>query len=512
MLNLSVLMEDSAIKFGSNPAFSFANSSFTFSEVNALANNLANGLNEIGIKPGHKVAISCPNCIWFPVIYYAALKTGAVVVPLNILLKADEIKYHLEDCEANTYFCFKGSQTLPIGDFGREAFNKVPGCKNFVLIGEDKPVGKNTYTIQELLEGQSANFDSYTTSADDTAVIIYTSGTTGKPKGAELTHSNLFCNAVLSSDLFSVSTSDVQLVVLPLFHIFGMTVLLNAGLYKAAHSILVPKFEAKEIIEHLTTYKVTLFAGVPTMYWALLNIQHPEIQDEAIIKSLRLCISGGASLPLAVLNGFEKRFGVQILEGYGMSEGAPVVTFNDLRVGKKPGSIGTAVWGVKVKIVGSNGEELPSGIKGELIFKGHNVMKGYYRKPEDTSEVIKNGWMHSGDIAIKDEDGFYFIVDRLKDMIIRGGMNVYPREIEEVIMKHPAVSLVAVIGLPHDKLGEEVKAFIILKEGQKVRAEEIIVWCQERLASYKYPRMVEFCTSLPMTATGKLLKKELRNM
>lgn len=512
MLNLSMLMEDSALKFGSNPAFTFANSSFTFSEVNALANNLANGLNKIGIKPGHKVAMSCPNCIWFPVIYYAVLKIGAVVVPLNILLKADEIKYHLEDCEANTYFCFKGSQTLPIGDFGREAFNNVPGCKKFVLIGEDEPIGKNTYTLTKLLAGQSAKFDSYTTSADDTAVIIYTSGTTGKPKGAELTHSNLFCNAVLSADLFSVNTSDVLLVVLPLFHIFGMTVLLNAGLYKAAHSILVPKFDANEIIEYITNYKVTLFAGVPTMYWALLNSRHAHIQDKLIIKTLRLCISGGASLPLAVLNGFEKRFGVQILEGYGMSEGAPVVTFNDLRFGKKPGSIGTAVWGVKVKIVNAEGEELPVGQKGELVFKGHNVMKGYYQKPDDTNAVLKNGWMHSGDVAIKDEDGFYFIVDRLKDMIIRGGMNVYPREIEEVMMKHPAISFVAVVGIPHDKLGEEVKAFIILKEKQNVTAEEIIEWCRKQLASYKYPRTVEFCATLPMTATGKLLKKELRNM
>jgi long-chain acyl-CoA synthetase len=250
--------------------------------------------------------------------------------------------------------------------------------------------------------------------------------------------------------------------------------------------------------------------GVPTMYWGLLQYTKEGFDYEKIARNLRLAGSGGAALPVKVLEEFSKRFNVLILEGYGMSEGSPVVTFNQAEVGTKPGSIGTPVWGVEVKLVDENGQEVATGEKGELLYRGHNVMKGYYNKPEATAETIQDGWLHSGDIATRDEDGFYFIVDRTKDMIIRGGLNVYPREVEEILIQHEAVSLTAIIGIPDEKQGEEIKAFVVLKEGKQASAEELREYARERMAAYKYPRKIEFVDSLPMSATGKILKKELR--
>jgi long-chain acyl-CoA synthetase len=343
-------------------------------------------------------------------------------------------------------------------------------------------------------------------------VVIYTSGTTGRPKGAELSHSNLFTNAAMCVDLFEYTPKDTVLIVLPMFHIFAMTCMMNAAVQKAVHCILLPKFDAEAVFGLMEKHKVTVFGGVPTMYWGLLNYKNEgdKFDLKAIANNLRRAVSGGAALPVQVLEDFKTRFGVDILEGYGMSEGSPVVTFNQPEFGCKPGSIGTPVWGVDVKLVDTEGNEVPVGEKGELLYRGPNVMKGYFNKPEANAETLKNGWLCSGDIAIKDEDGFYFIVDRTKDMIIRGGFNVYPREVEEVMIQHEAVSLVAVIGIPNDQFGEEIKAFVVLKDGKSVSAEDLIAWTKSKIAAYKYPRHVEFLAALPMSATGKILKKELR--
>ena len=253
-----------------------------------------------------------------------------------------------------------------------------------------------------------------------------------------------------------------------------------------------------------------MFSGVPTMYWGLLNYTDAKFDYQLIASKLRLCCSGGAALPVKVLHEFEKRFNVPILEGYGMSEGSPVVTFNQLNAPRKPGSIGKPFWGVEVKLVDENGNEVAAGEKGELWYRGHNVMKGYYKKPAETAMSLTDGWLHSGDIAIKDEDGFFFIVDRTKDMIIRGGMKIYPREVEELMIRHEAVSLVAVVGVPHEEMGEDIKAFVVLKPEKEVAPEELIAWTKERIAHYKYPRHIEFISALPMNATGKILKRELR--
>lgn len=513
MLNLSVLLEATAASAPSDAAFTFGDTTLSYAQVNGAANQVANGLIAKGIKAGDKIALSCLNLPYFPIAYFGILKAGATVVPLSVLLKKDEIAYHLSDSDAKAYFCFIGTPDLPMLEMGHAGFKETNTCEHIFAITA-KPTDASPIegipTMGSLMAGQSPSLEAAMTGADDTAVIIYTSGTTGRPKGAELTHSNLFCNAVVAADLFQANKDDVMLCVLPLFHIFAMTCLMNAGIYRGAHIILLPRFEAEEVFGLMQKHSVTIFAGVPTMYWGLNSYDDPKFDYDSISKNLRLAASGGASLPLAVLEDFEKRFNVPILEGYGMSEGSPIVTFNRTDIPRKPGSVGKEVWGVSVKVVDDEGNEVPTGERGELIYKGHNVTKGYYNKPEANAKTLKNGWLHSGDVAIKDEDGYYFIVDRTKDMIIRGGLNVYPREVEETMMKHPDVSLVAVIGVPDDKMGEEIKAYVVLNDGASVTADELKDWTKNNLAAYKYPRLVEILDALPMSATGKILKKELR--
>lgn len=513
MLNLSVIIEDSARRYPNKDAFVFMDTRMTFAQINGAANQVANGLIAAGIQPGDKVGLSCFNLPYFPIAFFGILKAGGVVVPLSVLLKKDEIAYHLEDSDAKAYFCFEGTADLPMGQMGYAGFQEIRSCKHFFMITANPAAAspiEGTQTLGSLMAGQAPTLETVATSAEDTAVIIYTSGTTGRPKGAELTHSNLMLNGILSADLMGARPEDIQLIVLPLFHIFALTVLMIAGVYRGTESILLPRFDAEAVFGLMQKHGVTIFAGVPTMYWGLLNYKGDQFDYKSIAEKLRVCASGGASLPVQVMKEFEERFKVPIIEGYGMSEGSPVVTFNQLNVGRKPGSIGTPVWGVEVKIVDENDQEVPVGEKGELLYRGHNVMKGYYKRPEANAQTLRGGWMHSGDVAIKDEDGFFYIVDRTKDMIIRGGLNVYPREVEEVMMKHEAISLVAVIGLPHEQFGEEIKACVVLKEGASATPEAIIAWTKEHIAAYKYPRVVEILDNLPMTATGKILKKELR--
>ena len=514
MLNLATLLENSAQKYANKTAYTFMDTNLSFAQINGAANQVANGLVELGIQAGDKVAISCFNLPYFPIIYNGILKAGATVVPLSVLLKADEIHYHLENSDAKAYFCFVGTEDLPMAQMGHEGFQKTDACEHFIMImpkGDMPAPIDGVQTLGSLMQDQPHSFDTVETKSSDTAVIVYTSGTTGRPKGAELTHSNLFANTVLCADLFNCKSEDIHLIVLPLFHIFAMVVMMNTALYRGATAILLPRFDAETVLKLLDKHRVTVFAGVPTMYWGLNNYLDTNEFDISNIKSnLKSCLSGGASLPVPVLEKFEERFDITVLEGYGMSEGSPVVTFNQLDIGRKIGSVGTPAWGIQVKLVNEEGETVPVGEKGELLYKGHNVMKGYYKNPDATAKTIKNGWLHSGDIAVKDEDGFYFIVDRTKDMIIRGGLNVYPREVEEVMMKHPAVSMAAVIGVPHAEMGEEIKAFVVLNEGKVATEEELMEFTKGNIAAYKYPRIIEITASLPTSATGKILKKELR--
>jgi long-chain acyl-CoA synthetase len=514
MLNLSILLEDSARTHPDRTAVVLGPQRLTYAQLDAAANQVANLLVTRGIRPGDKVALSCPNLPYFPVVYYGILKAGAVVVPLNVLLKGREVAYHLNDSDAKAYFCFQGTAELPIGAEGHAGFTEVDGAEHFFVITADPAAAspiEGTETLGAALQGMSPVFEPVLLPETDPAVILYTSGTTGQAKGAELSHSNLLLNALTCNRLFNSRPAvDTHLAVLPLFHSFGSTVNMNAGFATASTLVLLPRFDAAAAVKLLESEDITFFAGVPTMYWGLLNALSDGVDVDRIARNLRVAVAGGSSLPVEIIKAVKQRFGVQILEGYGLSETSPVATFSDPDRDPRPGSIGVPIWGVELKLIdGSwNTIEGPDEI-GEIAIRGHNIMRGYYNRPEATAEVMNNGWFRSGDLGKRDKDGFYYIVDRAKDMIIRGGYNVYPREVEEVLMTHEAVSLAAVIGVPHPTLGEEVKAYIIPQDGATVTEEEMVAWSREQMAGFKYPRMVTFVDSLPMTATGKLLKRAL---
>ncbi|BFU44899.1 long-chain-fatty-acid--CoA ligase [Krasilnikovia sp. MM14-A1004] len=512
-LNLATLLEDSARRHPGRDAVVLGATRLTYAQLDAAANQVAALLADRGVQPGDKVALSCPNLPQFPIVYYGILKAGAVVVPLNVLLKGREVAYHLADSQARAYVCFEGTADLPMGAEGHAGFQQTPECEHFFLITADPAAASpidGVQTLGQALDGQPATFTTVGTSETDTAVILYTSGTTGQPKGAELSHANLVFNALTSNRLFgSLATAhERHLITLPLFHSFGSTVQMNAGISVASTLVLLPRFQADQAVELLQREKITFFAGVPTMYWGLLGALHDGVDVAEIARNMRVAASGGASLPVEIIKQFKERFGVQILEGYGLSETSPVATFSDPERDPRPGSIGVPIWGVEVKLIDPEWKTIEGTDEvGEIAIRGHNIMKGYYNRPEATAEVMRDGWFRTGDLARRDADGFYYIVDRAKDMVIRGGFNVYPREIEEVLLTHPAVSLVAVVGVPHDTHGEEVKAFVI-RSGE-ITEDELIAWCRENMAAYKYPRIVEFVESLPMTATGKILKREL---
>jgi long-chain acyl-CoA synthetase len=497
MLNLALMLETSARAYPDRAAIVTTGTRLTYAQINAAANQVAWLLAERGVGHGDRVALSCPNLPYFPVVYYGALKAGATIVPLNILLTEREIAYHLEDSGAKAYFCFEGSDALPLGKAGQAAFDQVPGCSHFFLMTGAFPEAD-----------VPAHFDTVQTAETDTAVILYTSGTTGQPKGAELSHSNMVHNALLATRMFGGTVDDVHLVTLPLFHSFGQTVQLNAGFSAGSTLVLLSRFEPAMAVATIQREGVTFFAGVPTMYWGMLTT--PALAEDGSLSSLRMCVSGGSAMPVEVLRQFEERFGVPVLEGYGLSETSPIATFNMMDRPRRTGSIGVPVWGVEIKLVNADGAECGTGEQGEICVRGHNVMKGYLSRPEATAEAIdERGWFHTGDIGTRDADGYYYVVDRIKDMIIRGGFNVYPRELEEVLLTHPAVSLAAVVGVPHESHGEEVKAFVIRTAGATVTEEELVAWCKQNMAAYKYPRIVEFRDSFPMTASGKILKREL---
>jgi len=433
----------------------------TYAELDVASARVAGMLRARGLRAGDRVGVMLPNVPQFAMAYYGVLRMGGIVVPMNPLLKAREVEHYVSDSGA----------ALVLDD---------PAA----LPGEGEP-----------------DFGVVERAADDTAVILYTSGTTGKPKGAELTHGNLARNVEVMRGLISVESEDVILGALPLFHSFGQTCGLNTAVATGACLALIPRFLPGDVLELVERRRVTVFEGVPTMYTALL---HAADQGRRDASSLRVCVSGGAALPLEILHGFEAAFGCVVLEGYGLSETSPVASFNRAQL-RKPGSIGTPVDGVEMRLL----DPTPEGL-GEIAIRGHNVMKGYWRNPEATRQAIDaEGWFRSGDLARVDEDGCYFIVDRKKELIIRGGYNVYPREIEEVIYEHPAVREAAVVGIPHPELGEEVGACVALKEGAEADEADVREFVKTQVAAYKYPRHVWFVDELPKGPTGKILKRAI---
>jgi long-chain acyl-CoA synthetase len=516
--NLSSLLESGAAAHPDRDAIVIGETRLTYASVNALANQVANTLVARGIKPGDKVALTSPNTPYFTIVYFGILKAGAAVVPLNVLLKGREVAYHLTDSEAKAFFCFEGSAELPIGAEGWAGFNEVDSCENFFLITAD-PMGASPIEGAETLFGaigqQPQTFETVATDEDDTAVILYTSGTTGQPKGAELRHRNLRDNALIGDSAFGADASrpDTTIAVLPLFHAFGQTVVQNGTLAYGGTIVMLPRFEARACLDLMLKEKITFFAGVPTMYWGLLGALDETVDVATLKANLRAAVAGGSALPVEIHKEFEARFGVTILEGYGLSETSPVASFSVWGEPARPGSIGRPIKGVEMELIDPDGWDpiaWDEHAVGEIAIRGHNVMKGYYKRPDATAQAISpEGWFRSGDLARRDADGWYYIVDRTKDLIIRGGYNVYPREIEEVLLTHPAISLAAVIGVPDEVHGEEVKAFVILKPSATATEDEIIAWSKANMANYKYPRKVAIVPSLPMTATGKILKREL---
>jgi long-chain acyl-CoA synthetase len=514
MLNLSVFLDDSARRYPARDALVLGDTRLTYAQVDGAAGQVANLLVERGIEPGDRVALTCPNLPFFPIAYYGILKTGAVVVPLNVLLKGREVAYHLADSQAKAYLCFQGTPELPMAEDGYAGFNQTDSCEQFFVITADPTAAspiEGTETLGSAVVGKAPTFDTVVTAADDTAVILYTSGTTGQAKGAELSHSNLVMNALTCNRLFSnVPANDTHLLTLPLFHSFGSTVQMNAGFSTAATLVLLPRFDAAAAVAIMQKEDITFFAGVPTMYWGLLGALTDDVDVDRIARNLRVSVAGGASLPVEIIKDFKAKFHVQILEGYGLSETSPVASFSQPGSEPRPGSIGVPVWGMDLKLIDNDWNTVEGADQvGEIAIKGHSIMKGYYNRPDATAEVMREGWFRSGDLARRDEDGWYYIVDRSKDMIIRGGFNVYPREIEEVLITHPDVSLAAVIGVPHESHGEEIKAFVILNKDATTTADQLVAWGKEQMAGYKYPRLVEVVDALPMTATGKILKREL---
>jgi long-chain acyl-CoA synthetase len=489
--NLASLLTDSAARFPERTAIKLDDAELTYAQLDGASAHLAGLLAERGFEPGDRVGVMLPNVPYFPVVYYGILRAGGVVVPMNVLLKEREVAYYLGDSGAKLLFAW--------ADFADDA---RPGAQ---------AAGAEPVEVAPGFEAQIGAAPARPGLADvadeDTAVILYTSGTTGKPKGAELTHANLYVNARTKGEtLIQLTEDDVILGALPLFHSFGQTAAMNAGLMAGARLSLLARFDPVKALAMMERDRVSVFLGVPTMYNAMLAVPAAERPDTS---SLRVCIAGGASLPVEILRAFEQQFDVTILEGYGLSETSPVASFNHPDRERKPGSIGTPIRDVQMRVVDEDDNELPAGEVGEIVIKGPNVMKGYWQRPDATAEAMRGGWFHSGDLAKEDEDGYFFIVDRKKDLIIRGGYNVYPREVEEVLYEHPAVAEAAVVAMPHDELGEEVGAAVALKDGAEATPEELQAFVKERVAAYKYPRHVWLVPELPKGPTGKILKREI---
>lgn len=519
-LNLASIIEHHARIAPGKEAIVWNNVRLTYAQLNAMSNRVANALTAMGIGYGDKVALACPNLPFFPIVYYGIMKTGAAVVPLCILFKPREFEYHLRDSDAKAVFVFEGTDELPMGKSLKEGFDRVETCEHLIVMTADitapSPFPEHK-TLTQITFDKSEEFTSYPTKPEDTCSILYTSGTTGQPKGAELTHNNIYSNAATTYLIhmpvmdFTDGAQKTCLITLPLFHTTGQTVQMNTNIYAGNRVVLLPRFEPQTTLETMEREKVNFWVGVPTMYWALLKYAEETGFDVTrVSQHIKVCTSGGAPMPVEVMKAFEAKFGVRVLEGYGLSETSPLACFNHFDRPSKPGTVGQPILGVEVKCVDDDDREVAPGERGEIVIRGANVMKGYYKRPAETADAFRNGWFHTGDIGILDEDGYIAIVDRKKDMILRGGYNVYPRELEEVIMTHEHVSLVAVIGVPHEKLGEEVKAYVVLNNGAELDEEEFIAWCREQFAANKYPRYVEFCDALPIGATGKILKRELR--
>jgi long-chain acyl-CoA synthetase len=486
-MNLANILTESAARDRDHIAVKLDDVDVSYGQLDQASALVAGLLAAKGLAPGDRVGLMLPNVPYFPICYYGVLRAGGVVVPMNVLLKRREVAFYLSDSGAKVLFAWEG--------FAEDAQAAGAEC---VLISPG--------AFEQTLAAAEPLADVVDAADSDTAVILYTSGTTGTPKGAELTHANLRRNSEIARALFGLGPAAVILGALPLFHSFGQTCCMNAAIGAGGTLSLIPRFDPGKALEIIQRDKINVFEGVPTMYNAMLHYPEHEQFDTS---TLQVCASGGSAMPVELMRGFEEAFDCTVLEGYGLSETSPVASFNQPDRPRKPGSIGTPVEGVEMKVMDDEDHEVAQGEVGEIVIRGHNVMKGYWHKPDATAETMRDGWFHSGDMARVDEDGYFFIVDRKKDMIIRGGYNVYPREIEEVLYEHPAVREAAVLGVPDESLGEEVGAAVALKEGASATPDELRQYVKGQVAAYKYPRRVWIVDELPKGPTGKILKREI---
>ncbi len=489
--NLATILTDSAAAHPEHPALKLDDVVVPYAALDEASARVAGLLGTLGVEPGDRVGVMLPNVPYFPIAYYGVLRAGGVVVPMNVLLKARETGFYLKDPGAKAVIAW-----ADFGEAAQAGAEEAGAACVLVAPGE----------FEQRLGEHEPQRRVATRAEGDTAVILYTSGTTGTPKGAELTHASMRRNAEISRELFDVGEAAMTLGALPLFHSFGQTCGLNATMLAGGCLTLIPRFDPEKALAIIARDRVNVFEGVPTMFGAML---HAAGADDADTSSLKICASGGSAMPVEVMRAFEEKFGCTVLEGYGLSETSPVASFNHPDRPNKPGSIGTPIRGVEMRLLDEDGAEVPPGEVGEIVIKGHNVMRGYWGRDDATAEAVKDGWFHTGDLARVDEDGYFFIVDRKKDMIIRGGYNVYPREIEEVLYEHPAVREAAVVAMAHPELGEEVGAAVVLKEDGEATVEELQAYVKEAVAAYKYPRRVWLVDELPKGPTGKILKREI---
>lgn len=503
--SLGRMIEETARRHPRRRALILEKGAWSYGALNAIANRYAHAFREkLGLEPSDRVAILLTNDIHYIFACLGAFKAGAVVVPLNCFLTAPELKFILADSAATVLVT--SDQFAPVV---RKFSDELPALKALATIGRED-LGNDTWLCEELIKGMGESDPGPEVKRGDLAVIIYTSGTTGKPKGAMLTHGNLLSNVAGSGTSIGIGKRDRVLLMLPMFHSFTLTACILMPLAVGAGIIPVGKLRSvPRVIMSMVLKRATILIGIPHIYDVIAQRGIPWWLR--MLLSLRVCISGSAPLSEATLKRFEAKTGIPLLEGYGLSETSPVVSINPLEGPRKPGSVGKPIPGVEVKIVSGDGVELPAGRIGEIAVRGPNVMMGYLNHPRETKETIRDGWLLTGDIGKLDDDGYIYILDRKKDMILFHGMNVYPREIEEVLFTHPSVAEAAVVGKPDPRRGEVPVAFVSLKEGERIEAPALIQYCKQFLAGYKVPHRIIISEKLPRTATGKIIKRELKN-
>ncbi|SES19406.1 fatty acid--CoA ligase family protein [Psychrobacillus sp. OK032] len=493
-------------------AYHFMGKDTSFAEFDQSVERFAHGLQTLGVQKGDHIGFLLGNTPHFLISLYATMRLGATAVPINPIYTPDEIGYIVKNSDAKVIIALDA--LLPLVE---KAANVFANVENYIICETQPDTLEKLAGLSDDLKVKVKSFSSLLANSvehvkpvevmdEDTAVILYTSGTTGHPKGAMLTYNNIYSNARDVAEYLSINTDDRVIATLPVFHVFALTVVVNAPLLMGATILLVPRFNPLEVFTIAREQKATVFAGVPTMYNFLYQYPEDRVED---FSTIRLAISGGSSMPVALLHSFEDKFGVRVSEGYGLSEASPVTCFNPIDRDRKPGSIGTSILNVENKVVNELGEEIPVGEVGELIVRGPNVMKGYYKMPEETENALRDGWLYTGDLARQDEEGYFYIVDRKKDLIIVGGYNVYPREVEEVLFEHPNIIEAAVVGVPDPTFGEEVLAFVVKKEAA-LTEQQLYEFCAQKLAKYKIPNRIEFLEELPKNTTGKILRRSLK--